>query len=88
MDCKSTPSERPFNKGELGTVDGRRSAKRKDLEDDGWFSACFSYNSNTRPTPEKSDARARVICCDFSDPKDEFAESIVTAWEQFHSRDE
>jgi hypothetical protein len=49
MDCKGTPSNYPQNKGELGVafIDGsqdKRSAKRKDIEDDGFFSACFSYN--------------------------------------------
>ncbi|MPS28832.1 MAG: XRE family transcriptional regulator [Alcaligenaceae bacterium] len=83
MDCKSTPSSRPTNRGELGAVfDGRgsdqRSAKRKDIEDDGFFSACFSYNKNTAPTPEGYQARARVHVCDFSTPDDAFTDFIVT----------
>lgn len=82
MDCKSTPSSRPINRGELGAVfDGRdsdrRSAKRKDIEDDGFFSACFSYNKNTLPTPEGFQSRARVYVCDFSDPNDAFTHFIV-----------
>ncbi len=82
MDCKSTPATRPRNRGELGQVfsghgaDGR-SAKRKDVEDDGFFSACFSYNKNTVPTPSDYPARARVIVCDFSQPRDAFARFIV-----------
>lgn len=83
MDCKSTPSARPFNKGELGAVDGNRSAKRKDFEDDGWFSACFSYNKNTKPTPNPDEVAAAIVGCDFSDPDDEFVAYVVEAWEKF-----
>lgn len=83
MDCKSTPAARPVNRGELGVVQGRRSAKRKDFEDDGWFSACFSYNANTLPTPDPETAAAPIIICDFSDPDDAFVEHVVAAWERF-----
>lgn len=82
MDCKSTPSTHPANRGELGVVfsgqgtDGR-SAKRKDIEDDGFFSACFSYNKNTVRTPAGYRARARILVCDFSDPNDAFTRFIV-----------
>jgi transcriptional regulator with XRE-family HTH domain len=85
MDCKSTPSEDPVNRGELGApmTDGRnkRSAKRKDIEDDGYFSACFSYNRRTRPTPPGQAARGRIHVCDFSDPDgDAFARFVIDAW--------
>jgi len=83
MDCKSTPSPFPTNRGELGAIfDGNgtdpRSAKRKDIEDDGFFSACFSYNTNTLPTPASYKSNARVIVCDFSNPNDAFTEFIIT----------
>lgn len=84
MDCKSTPAARPFNKGELGATDGKRSAKRKDFEDDAWFSACFSYNKNTRPTVDKA-AKARIVSCDFSNPDDDFVKETVAAWKRFKS---
>jgi transcriptional regulator with XRE-family HTH domain len=81
MDCKSTPSVSPDNRGELGEPIGptgdARSAKRKDIEDDGYFSACFSYNRNTRPTPPKQKAKARVVVCDFRSPDDEFSQFII-----------
>lgn len=82
MDCKSTPSPVPINRGELGCVysgDGadRRSAKRKDIEDDGFFSACFSYNRNTLPTPDRYQSRARVYVCDFSNPNDAFTNFVI-----------
>jgi len=83
MDCKSTPAIRPVNKGELGLVEERRSAKRKDFEDDGSFSACFSYNANTLPTPKPEVVRAPIVVCNFSDPHDVFVERVVAAWEHF-----
>ncbi len=83
MDCKSSPSTNPINRGELGEVFigqgvDYRSAKRKDIEDDRYFSACFSYNKNTKPTPDEYNARARVVVCDFSTPNDLFVRFIVT----------
>lgn len=85
MDCKSGPSARPRNKGELGeTYSGegkdQRSAKRKDIEDDGYFSACFSYNKNTVPTPaDYTAAKAKVVVCDFQNSDDEFVSFIRNA---------
>lgn len=92
MDCKSMPSAHPINRGELGaampTTGNRdtRSAKRKDIEEDGYFSACFSYNKNTVPTPDTQGAAARIYSCDFSDPNDEFTAFLVKAWANFQAR--
>jgi len=87
MDCKSAPSAKPVNHGELGAILGKgidkRSAKRKDIEDDGYFSACFSYNSNTMPTPIEQAAQARIYVCDFKNPDDEFSRFILGEWERF-----
>ena len=83
MDCKSTPGEWPINRGELGVASGRRSAKRKDFEDDGSFSACFSYNQNTQPSASVDTVKAPVICCNFEDPNDEFLKSALQAWSLF-----
>ena len=83
MDCKGAPAAYPVNGGELGRVTGRRSAKRKDIEDDRLFSACFSYNRNTQPTPADAQAKARVYCCDFSDSADDFTTFIVDFWTRF-----
>lgn len=83
MDAKSTPGETPVNRGELGALaDGDRddrSAKRKDIESDGLFSACFSYNSNTLPTPDGQAAAARVYRCSFADPNDQFSAFVLNA---------
>lgn len=87
MDCKSMPGRNPVNKGELGIAleigNDRRSAKRKDIEDDGYFSACFSYNSRTLPTPPTQHAKARIVVCDFKDPDDAFSAFIVSRWREF-----
>lgn len=88
MDCKSMPSETPHNRGELGVAEpsAARSQKRVGIEDDAEFTACFSYNRNTRPTVNSPDPKAgQVILCDFNDPADAFAEAVLAGWEQFRS---
>lgn len=89
MDCKASPSERPQNRGELGRTltDGRdlRSAKRKDIEDAKSFSACFSYNKNTLPTPATQNAAARVYVADFANPADQFVDFIAEEWDRIRS---
>jgi transcriptional regulator with XRE-family HTH domain len=82
MDCKSVPSRNPLNRGELGKIyDGsgldQRSAKRKDIEDDGFFTGCFSYNHNTLQTPENYPAASRIYSCDFRNPDDAFSRHIL-----------
>lgn len=83
MDCKSTPGAHPVNRGELGGVDGDRSAKRKDIEDEGYFTGCFSYNTNTRPSLENLPVERRVHVCDFSNPDDAFSRFILERWGSF-----
>ena len=88
MDCKSMPSPKPVNRGELGDSltpkGGEKSAKRKDIEDDGSFSACFSYNSNTVPTPAAQRAKGRIYVCKLSNPDDAFSRFIISEWRRFH----
>lgn len=85
MDCKSTPSPKPMNRGELGDADGRRSAKRKDIEDEGFFTGCFSYNLNTQPSSKNRPSERCVHLCDFSNVDDAFSRFIVTRWQKFRS---
>jgi len=85
MDCKSMPSSSPINRGELGAVDGRRSAKRKDIEDEGYFTGCFSYNRHTQPTSSSVAAERRVYVCDFTNPDDVFSRFILRRWQAFRS---
>lgn len=84
LDCKAAPSGRPLNRGELGSVKGAqfdgRSAKRKDIEDEEFFSDCFSYNLNTNPTPPDQVSRHRVHTCSFSNPDDAFSRAVIEHW--------
>lgn len=92
MDCKATPSSEPVNRGELGPVlDGEedvRSAKRKDIEQDGYFSACFAYNTNTRPTPSLQAAAARIHVLNFNASEDEFTKFVVREWVRIRENQE
>ena len=83
MDCKSTPSEKPRNKGELGEVDGERSAKRRDIEDEGYFTGCFSYNKNTLQSGKKVPEERRIYVCDFKNQDDAFSQFIIKRWQKF-----
>ena len=85
MDCKSMPGTDPVNRGELGDVNGKRSAKRKDIEDEGYFTGCFSYNKLTQPSPTNLPAERRVWVCDFADPDDAFSKFIRKRWQAFRS---
>lgn len=76
LDCKSTPSKFPVNKGELGSFN-KANAKRKDIEEDGYFSACFSYNQNTTPTPQDAKVKSKIYICNFKDPNDEFSNFLI-----------
>lgn len=86
MDCKGSPSATPNNRGELGTAlvagDDQRSAKRKDIEDDGYFSACFSYNQNTVPTPTSQKVKAGVVVCNFNNVDDAFSRFLIQEWKR------
>ena len=85
MDCKSMPATAPTNRGELGETQGRRSAKRKDIEDEGYFTGCFSYNRNTRPSVGNLAPERRVYTCDFKDPDDTFSRFMLERWRSFQS---
>jgi len=90
MDSKSQPSDHPVNRGELGPVKVKgadsRSAKRRDIEDDGYFSACFSYNKNTVPTPARERVKARITTCDLNRPADDpFSKFILKQWKAFRA---
>jgi len=89
MDCKSAPSVSPVNRGELGAVligdTDKRSAKRRDFEVEGSFSACFSYNQRTERTPDDQTAAARVYRCTFANPNDEFVRFVVDGWRELYA---
>ena len=83
MDVKSFPGEHPENLGEFGEADTKElSDKRRDFEEHGHFSACFSYNRNTEPTQQRHGLAARIFVCDFTNPDDDFSEFLVQAYRQ------
>ena len=86
MDCKSMPGERPNNKGELGPTHGNRSAKRRDIEDEEYFTGCFSYNQNTVPSDRSFDQNRRIYVCNFRDPDDLFTQFIRGRWQSFRNQ--
>lgn len=84
MDCKSSPGASPVNRGELGEAEGDyRSAKRKDIEDEGYFTGCFSYNANTIPTKLKRTPERQIFVCDFRNPDDAFSRFILKRSREF-----
>jgi transcriptional regulator with XRE-family HTH domain len=85
MDCKSMPGTDPINRGELGAVEGKRSAKRRDIEDEGYFTGCFSYNQHTKPSSPALPTERRIHVCDFANPDDTFSQFILTRWKAFQS---
>ena len=61
----------------MGRFDEEESRdKRRDVEERGYFSACFSYNRNTVPTA-RDNAVSRIFVCDFNDPDDAFSRFII-----------
>ena len=82
MDSKSFPGVCPVNYGEFGDASGNPlSDKRRDFEEHGYFSACFSYNRNTMPT-EGTAAAARIFVCDFTNPNDPFSQFLIDSLHQ------
>ena len=83
MDSKSFPSPNPVNRGEFGEAESENiSDKRRDLEEHGHFSACFSYNRNTLPTPGDRNVQSRIFVCDFTDPDDRFSRFLIDSLRQ------
>jgi transcriptional regulator with XRE-family HTH domain len=61
LDVKSFPPPNGdlINRGEFGTLD-RPSDKRRYIEEHGDFSACFSYNSRTVPSPKRTKSGKKI----------------------------
>lgn len=80
MDVKSFPGEKPDNQGEFGEARVEEiNDKRRDFEEHGHFSACFSYNLNTGPTLPREGLATRIFVCDFTNPDDSFSQFLVEA---------
>ncbi len=59
LDVKTYPPRELVNRGELGTPE-RPSDKRRYLEEQGLFSACYSYNLRTVPSAGKVPSGCRI----------------------------
>jgi transcriptional regulator with XRE-family HTH domain len=90
MDCKSSPSSSPINKGEFGIVIGaksdKRGDKRKEFEEEGYYSGCFSFNANTGPTPAGQKATSRIFVTSFRTADDAFSREAIKARDQLFGR--
>lgn len=91
MDCKGTPGVQALNRGELGSAwDGEgdsdpRGQKRLDIERDGKFDNCYSFNLLTEPTSSDIQTVRKIQVCSFNDNGDEdpFVEHMVERWLSF-----
>lgn len=88
MDCKAFPSANPVNNGEFAKgFDGirdLRNDKRKEFEEEGYFTGCFSYNANTIPTAKGQKATSRIYAMNFIDPDDIFVKMAVEKRDQLY----
>lgn len=85
MDCKAGPAAQPVNAGELGPTQNSGhdvSPKRLEIERDRQFDACFSFNTNTKPTPSGQASSARIHVLNFNNPNDPFAKHLIKKWKE------
>ena len=84
FDAKSYPEKDLVNRGEFGSVEVP-SNKRKYVEELGQFSACFSYNSRTVPSPDSTLSGRRIFVSKFG-PEDSLPKYIIEVRDEFISR--
>lgn len=84
LDAKSFPPPNGdlINKGELGSATNP-SDKRLYVESHGSFSACFSYNTRTSPSPTKTASGNRIYSSTFANGSDPFPRIVETFWNDF-----
>ena len=84
FDAKSfpPPSGNLINNGELGTPNAP-SDKRNYIEEYGSFSACFSYNTNTTPSPKLTNSGKKIYTLNSFTPNDAFVKKVVSDWHIF-----
>lgn len=87
FDAKSFPPPAGdlVNRGELGTPESP-SDKRKYIEEQGLFDACFSYNLRTIPSRAMTPSGKRIYMGSFSTAADQLPAKIVEAWRAFSQR--
>jgi len=84
MKAYPPPGGDEVNKGELQIPkrSGTESDKRNYFERDGQFSACYSYNLRTPPSPNNSFVKSRIKTLNFSDKQpDEFVKDTIGYFE-------
>ena len=86
MDAKSFPPPQGdlVNRGELGTPE-EPSDKRKYIEEQGQFDACFSYNLRTAPSHNTTPSGKKIYSSSFKIEEDPLSEHIIEAWRRFKS---
>ncbi|MGA8092306.1 MAG: BsaWI family type II restriction enzyme [Thermoplasmata archaeon] len=87
MDVKSFPA--PYgdylNRGELGSPD-EPSEKRKYIENHGAFDNCYSFNSRTVPSSDRTPSGKRIYTLTMGDRPDQFVEDVLSAWRAHSAR--
>jgi hypothetical protein len=78
LDVKSFPPPHGdlVNRGELGSPTNP-SDKRRYVEEHSDFSACFSYNTRTIPSPPITRSGKRIYVVDLNDNPDVFAQFVL-----------
>lgn len=71
LDVKTYPPRDLTNRGELGTPE-KPSDKRRYLEDEGLFSACYSNNQRTVPSGDRTSSGRKI-----------YRLTLQKAWDQF-----
>jgi hypothetical protein len=87
LDVKSFPPPQGdlINRGELGSP-AQPSEKRKYVEHHGDFDNCYSANSRTIPSSDKTPSGKRIYAILLSDRMDQFAQDVIAHVERLRSR--
>jgi hypothetical protein len=85
LDVKTYPPRDLTNRGELGTPD-KPSDKRRYIETEGQFSACYSYNQRTFPSPGETKSGRKIYRLKLQREFDKFcADAVAERDKRFRS---
>ncbi len=84
LDVKSFPPPHGdlVNRGELGSPE-RPSDKRNYIEEHGDFSACFSYNFRSCPSPEQTLSGRKIYVVSINNRVDEFLAYLISTTQDY-----
>ena len=87
FDVKSFPPPQGelINYGEMGSDDSP-SDKRRLIEEQGSFDACFSYNLRTQPSQPKTKSGKRIFVAPLKEGVDFFPDFVINSWEKFKEK--